>query len=259
MSVISINNVSAAPWGKPLLESINFGIEGGEILGIIGPNGAGKSSLLHLMAGGVNPTEGGITLAGVETANWKTADRARSVAMLPQQSTLNFPYRVDEVIQLGRSPHATGAQTDQEILQELMQLTDTLSLAERLYTQLSGGERQRVQLARVLAQVWRKEDASARLLLLDEPSNGLDLAHQKLVLSVVKQLAETGCAVALVMHDFNLLGAMADNIVVLNEGKQVRLGSPEAVLSPEIFADVFQVDVDIFSHPGSGTPLVVQR
>jgi iron complex transport system ATP-binding protein len=258
MSVITLSNVFAAPWGPLLLQDIDFSVDAGEILGIIGPNGAGKSSLLHLMAGGIAATRGEITLLGKPISSWPADDKARAMSMLPQQSTLNFPYRVDEVIQLGRSPHASGANTDRSILQELMELTDTLQMADRLYTQLSGGEKQRVQLARVLAQVWRKEDAPGRLLLLDEPSNGLDLAHQKLVLGLIRDLAATGCAVALVVHDFNLLADIADRIIVLDQGKQVQLGDSEKVFTPATFDNVFGVKVHIGQHPVSGKPLVVQ-
>lgn len=139
-----------------------------------------------------------------------------------------------------------------------MRATDILSLRTRLYTQLSGGEKQRVQLARVLAQLWRKEDSPTRLLLLDEPTNALDLSHQQMILQTIRELADDGCAVVLVVHDFNLATSVGNEIMVLNHGQQVTKGAPEEVLTETMFQQVFAVDALIGKHPGSGRPLVIQ-
>ena len=137
-----------------------------------------------------------------------------------------------------------------------MAATDVLVLRHRPYTQLSGGEKQRVQLARALAQV-DAPAGSERLLLLDEPTAALDLQHQKLVAQVLRKLAAEGCAVVIVMHDFNLLASIADQLLVLENGRVAAQGSPTEVMTPRVFHEVFGVDVSISSHPTTGRPLVV--
>ncbi len=256
MTVIKLEQAGASPWGYPLLQDLNLHLAAGSVLGVIGPNGAGKSSLLQLMAGGMALAQGSITLGDTDLQQWPATQKARAVALLPQYSSLSFPYTVEEVIRLGRIPHQSGAQQDQGILQEVMQVTDTLSLAQRLYTQLSGGERQRVQLARVITQLWRSEDSPTRLLLLDEPNTALDPAHQRMVLDVIRHMAGGGCAVTLVMHDFNLVAAVADQILVLDGGRTVAQGTPATVLTQAMFGDVFKVDVHIEQHRSNGHPLV---
>ena len=138
-----------------------------------------------------------------------------------------------------------------------MVATDTHFLRGRLYTRLSGGEKQRVQLARGFAQVWQSDNVQPRLLLLDEPTAALDLAHQQLILASIRKLAASGCAIVLVAHDFNLVSAVADQITVLQDGKQAAHGAAAEVLTPEVFSRVFSVDVSITTHPDGKRPLVI--
>lgn len=258
MPVASLTNISAAPWGELLLQDISFDLASGETLGILGPNGAGKSTLLNLLCGATGVTAGRFELHGQEATNWSIAQRARAMAILPQQSALNFPYTVEEVILLGRTPHASGAKADAEVLEAVMLATDTRELRYRLYTQLSGGEKQRVQLARVFAQVWREQDSDYRLLLLDEPTSALDLSHQQLIMESVRQLSENGCAVVMILHDFDLAARSCNQCLVLKQGRQWDLGKPGDIFTAQLFKDVFEVDVSIIEHPSLGGPLVVR-
>jgi iron complex transport system ATP-binding protein len=257
MQVLHLDKVHAAPWGHPLLQDICLELSAGEILGIIGPNGAGKSSLLQVLVGDMTPTSGTVTLLGEKVSDWKPRPKAQRVAVLPQISLLNFPYSVEEVILLGRTPHSSGSALDREILSQVMLATDTSSLARRVYTQLSGGEKQRVQLARVFAQVWPEQTSQPRLLLLDEPTTALDLAHQQLIMQTVRELANSGCAVAVVAHDFQLLSAVATRITALSNGAQMAHGSPGEVLTAEVFSRVFDVAVNVTKHPKTGQPVVI--
>lgn len=229
------------------------------MLGVIGPNGAGKSSLLHCIAGGITPNAGEIMFNCTQLATMKSVQRARCLAMQVQHSVLSFPFSVEEVILLGRTPHASGQAADRVILQEVMKATDTSELRDRPYTQLSGGEKQRVQLARAVAQVWREEDSPQRLLLLDEPNSALDLSHQRMIMELVKQLTGHGCAVVVATHDFNLLSPHADQLLVLREGTQFSHGLPGGVLTASMFREVFDVNVSIQQHPGNGAPLVFHQ
>ncbi|MEP5569715.1 MAG: heme ABC transporter ATP-binding protein [Halioglobus sp.] len=259
MNILSLNALCAAPYGSPLLEDISFNLEAGQVLGLMGPNGAGKSSLLHCIAGGVGISSGELSLLGRPLAEWQPLSRARTLAMQVQNSALNFPFSVEEVIMLGRTPHASGNDCDQHVLTEVMAATDTTEFRHRPYTQLSGGEKQRVQLARAVAQIWREEDAAGRLLLLDEPNSALDLSHQQMILALVSKLARKGCAIILATHDFNLLSAHADRLLVMRQGRQHQFGAPMEVLTPALFQDVFDVQVLIQAHPDNQSPLVVHR
>ena len=258
-TVLDLRQVSAAPWGSALLRDISITLRAGDILALAGPNGAGKSSLLRLMAGDIAPCSGSLYLAGRALRDWPPRERARRLAVLPQLSLLNFPYTVEEVILLGRTPHDSGRDVDRRVLEQVLQLTGTAALRQRLYTQLSGGEKQRTQLARVFAQVWDAQSMAGRLLLLDEPTSALDLAHQQQILWAIDQLASRGCGIVLAIHDLNLAAAIAARILVLDSGRQVALGAPRDVFTPVLFREMFHVDVALGAHPQRGHPLVIPQ
>ena len=257
MSMLALDGVSAAPWGEPVLVDIQLQLAAGEAVVVIGPNGAGKSSLLRLLAGDFPASTGTLEFVGRPLAAWPRRELAQHLAFLPQLSLLNFPYTVEEVVLLGRTPHATGARADREIAQQALAATDTLGLRNRLYTQLSGGERQRVQLARVFAQIWDRGDMSGKLLLLDEPTAALDLAHQQQLAAAIAAIAGRGCAVLLVVHDVNLAAAVGNRLLVLDRGRQVATGSPGEVLTAALFRDLFHAEVLVQPHPNGRQPLVI--
>jgi iron complex transport system ATP-binding protein len=255
--VLQLDSASASPWGSPLLKDISVSLDPGRVLGLAGPNGAGKSSLLRLIAGDIPLSDGKLLLDGKSRAEWQARPLARQLAYLPQLSLLNFPYTVEEVVALGRMPHDTGLAIDEEILDQVMAATDIAGLCGRLYTRLSGGEKQRVQLARVFAQIW--DAGVGGLLLLDEPTTALDLSHQQLVAAAVRQLTRTGCAVALAIHDLNLVAGLADTIAVLDKGRIAACGPPREIFTEALFRDVFSIDVLISQHPGRDQLLVISR
>ncbi len=257
MSLLSLNNVCIAPWGKRLLQGITFDLNAGSIVGIVGPNGAGKTSLLNAIVGDIPLHRGNLQLGSKALHTWPRRELARTMAYLPQLSLLNFPYTVEEVILLGRSPHDTGHDRDNKILNEVLQLTDTHHLRSRLYTHLSGGEKQRVQLARIFAQIWQQDSLRGKLLLLDEPTAALDIQHQQSSCAAIRKLADRGCAVVLVIHDFNAISALADQVVALNNGQQVAHGKPREVFTEQMFSDVFSAKVAIREHPYRDQPMII--
>ncbi|MCZ6830464.1 MAG: heme ABC transporter ATP-binding protein [Gammaproteobacteria bacterium] len=257
MAVLNLNNICAAPWGAPLLQDISLELNAGDIHGVIGPNGAGKTSLLACISGDIALSGGSILLGAKPLQDWKPAERARSMAVLPQLSLLNFPYTVGEVVMLGRIPHDTGVRVDRQIVSEVLSEMDIQQLRERLYTQLSGGEKQRVQLARIFAQVWHPVGNRPRLILLDEPTTALDLSHQLQLMQLIRRLAEQGCTIVMVVHDFNLLSGIAGQLCALSAGRQVAQGSVVEVMTAAVFKEVFAVDVTITPHPGDGRPIVI--
>jgi iron complex transport system ATP-binding protein len=256
VSTLQLKGVCAAPWGEALLKDIVFTLKPGTVLGLAGPNGAGKSSLLQLIAGDIQPSAGQLTFCDRAMTGWPPQERAQRLAFLPQMSLLSFPYTVEEVVRLGRIPHSSGYRADSDIVEQALELTDTVSLRHRLYTQLSGGEKQRTQLARIFAQILGQDSLNGSLLLLDEPTSALDLAHQQLVLLAMQQLAMRGCAIVVVIHDLNLMASIADQILVLDNGCQIALGNPEQVFTTTLFKQVFGVDVTVGHHPQEGYPMI---
>ncbi|MBQ0719859.1 MAG: heme ABC transporter ATP-binding protein [Gammaproteobacteria bacterium] len=242
-----------------LLQPTSLTLKGGEITAICGPNGAGKTSLLRLLSADVRPSSGGVSLNGRELSQWRAQDRAQTLAVLPQHSSLNFAFAVEDVVALGRSPHASGRQRDQQIVSAALAAVDSGHLRGRCYTDLSGGEQQRVHLARVLAQIWQPSAHGERYLLLDEPTASLDLAHQALLLDVVKGFAAEGVGVCLVVHDLNLAARCADRLLLMRAGEVVASGPPAEVLTVAAVKAVFDVDVQLLAHPQSGAPLVIQN
>ena len=251
------DQISLTIAGTPLVGGVSLAVEAGSVTVVLGPNGAGKSSLLRLMVGDIAPTQGHASLNGETIREIPAARRARSLAVLPQQSLLNFPFTSTEVVMLGRTPHATGAARDAEIVREALAAVDGSYLAGRIYTELSGGEKQRVHLARVLAQVWEPLPEGERFLVLDEPTSSFDLAHQQLTLDIVRRLAGEGMGVLLVLHDLNLAARCADQLVLMQCGHVAAMGAPRDVLTEANIRDVFQVDAAVSEHPEDGSPLVI--
>lgn len=256
-------NIVAVAAGVTLLDGVDVDVPAGQVTAVLGPNGAGKTSLLRVLCGELSPQQGSVTLNGRPLAACPVAERARHLAVLPQQSALNFPFTAAEVVMLGRTPHATGQDIDRQVVAQALATVDLESLAQRVYTRLSGGEKQRVHLARVLAQIacadTRGQSASApRFLLLDEPTAAFDLAHQAMTLNIIAQLAEQGIGVFIVLHDLNLAARCADSVVLLRDGAIAAAGAPADVLNAAVIEQVFDVRVRVDRHPVHGTPLVYQ-
>jgi iron complex transport system ATP-binding protein len=177
--------------------------------------------------------------------------------VLPQSSTLSFAFRVEEVVGMGRLPHASGRQRDAEIIAAALAAADAGHLVGRSYLELSGGERQRVHLARVLAQLW--PGATGQSLLLDEPTSMLDPLHQHTTLQAARDFAGRGVAVLVILHDLNLAARYCDRILLLDRGRPHALGTPEEVLRAEPLQAVFGLEVLVQTHPERGHPLIVAR
>lgn len=242
---------------RELIKGLDLSVSAGECVAVVGPNGAGKTTLFRLLSGELHPQQGDILFNQRHLSDWGVDVLARMRAVLPQSSTLQFAFTVEEVVTMGRMPHATGRMIDQQIVQEVMAVCDVARLAGRVYTELSGGERQRVQLARVLAQVWRPVPDGERLLLLDEPTSALDLSHQLELMQVVKQVCSADIAVLIIVHDLNLAARFADRILMLHDGNSVALGTPAEVMRADLIECVFNVKTRVIEHPMYGCPLVV--
>ncbi|MFL0799547.1 MAG: heme ABC transporter ATP-binding protein [Agarilytica sp.] len=255
--VLSVDHVSIKREGRELLKDISVELNSGEVLAIIGPNGAGKTTLLNTITGELTPNHGSVHVCGQMFKDWGIQIRAKSLAVLPQLSLLNFPYTVHEVVSLGRTPHSTGVEIDDTIIQGAMVLMDIEYLSDRLYTQLSGGEKQRVQLARVMTQIWRDEDAEQRLLLLDEPTTALDIAHQQMLMNAVATFSKNGAAVCMVVHDVNIAANFADKVIALRNGETLAVGTAEDVITEKTMTALFGAEIEIVEHPKTKNKVIL--
>ncbi|GAB4531320.1 MAG: heme ABC transporter ATP-binding protein [Anaerolineae bacterium] len=249
--------------GKALVSDVSVMVTPGQVVAVIGPNGAGKSTLLKALCGDVALNGGAVTMGGRALAAWPLAERAKVRAILGQSPILSFPFRVAEVVMMGRAPHQNGRQTAQDhaVVAAAMAQAQVAHLAERRYTTLSGGEQQRVQLARTLAQIWPEGAAVAatRYLLMDEPTNNLDLTHQHNTLHLARQFAAGGAAVFVILHDLNLASQYADTILVMHQGRVLVAGSPRTVLTPEVLQRAFEMPVQVHEVPGVAYPVILPQ
>lgn len=215
---------------RRVLDSVDLVLQPRELVALLGPNGSGKSTLLRILAGTLPPSSGRVTLFGRPLPAWTRAELARSVTVLPQAVELPRGFRVAEVVSLGRTPHSrtwfSSTPEDEAAVERALVDADLEDLADRPVEQLSGGERQRVALAMALAQ-------EPRLLLLDEPTVHLDLAHQLALVRLLDGLRQSrGLTVLAVLHDLALTGRFADRAVLLHEGRLLAAGSGTVILDP---------------------------
>lgn len=255
--MLKVQNLEVRRGARTVLQGVDLQLRPGEIFGVLGPNGAGKSTLLGALSGELSASAGQVLLAERALADWPSRERAQRLAVLPQQSSLNFGFRVEEVVVMGRLPHGEGRAADLRIVAQALAAADASHLVGRSYLSLSGGERQRVHLARVLAQLW--PGAEGRVLLLDEPTSALDPLHQHSTLQAVRGFAERGAAVLVILHDLNLAARYCDRLLLLHEGRAYLQGAVAEVLQPEALQRVFGLVVLIQHHPERGHPLVVVR
>lgn len=221
---------------RQLVAEVDFEARPGEVTVILGRNGAGKSTLLRCLSGELKPNSGSVAYWGGNLADWKPEELAKSRAVVAQSSALSFPFRLREVVELGRSPHwkrETNA-VDWAITQ-----LDLQSLADRDYTTLSGGEKQRTHFARALAQLFEAIEAGRGVLLLDEPTSSLDLAHQHQALECAQNLARKGLSVIAVLHDLNLSARYADRVYLMEEGRCAAQGCVSEVLEPALLSRAY--------------------
>ena len=236
------------------LADLTFEIGTGEIVGVLGPNSAGKTTLIRLLTRVLAPDAGGILLEGRPLPHWRPAELARRVAVVPQGAPPQFPFTVEELVLMGRYPHAPEryfeSPADRESARVAMQATSVLELAAQRLDSLSGGERQRAAVARALAQ-------EPRLLVLDEPTAHLDLRYQAETAALLRRLnRERGVTILLVSHDLNLAAEVCDRLLLLAAGRQVAVGAPEAVLSETLLAAAFGCEVTVEKHPATRRPVV---
>jgi iron complex transport system ATP-binding protein len=254
MSILELERIGFKYGEKRVLQDVTLTVAKGEFFGILGPNGSGKSTLLNLIDGIRLPCEGEIRLKGIPPGTMKRMALARLVAVVPQEASWIFPMTVEEVVLMGRTPHmgrlAFESKSDLAVARSAMDATDLLPLASRLMESLSGGERQRVLIARALAQ-------EPEVILLDETTSSLDIAHQIRTFDLIRSLSRNGgLTVVSVTHDMNLAALYCDRIALLEEGRLHSLGFPAEVITESHIREVYRVNVVVDHHPLTGLPRV---
>lgn len=242
---------------RVVADALDLDIPAGKVTALVGPNACGKSTALRALARLLKPTAGTVHLDGSDLATLPARELALRLALLPQSPTAPDGITVRDLVARGRTPHQRWwrqwSAADEAVVDRALEATDTATLADRSLDELSGGQRQRVWIAMALAQ-------DTPVLLLDEPTTYLDLAHQVDVLELVAHLNRTeNRTVVMVLHELNLACRYADHLVAMRDGHVVASGTPGDVVTPDLVHDVFGLRAAVIACPIAGTPLVVPR
>jgi iron complex transport system ATP-binding protein len=247
--LVSLSDIGFSFGERPVLAGLNASISSGGCIALVGPNGVGKTTLLRLAAGSLRPKYGEVRLQGRSLQSLRQREIARSIALVPQNVEIPFPFTVEQFIEQGRTPFLKMfgglCGEDREAIERAMILTDTRSLRSRVFNQLSGGERQRVKIALGLAQ-------QPKLLLLDEPTQHLDIGRQLEMIDLIRSLRRQGIAIVATMHDLFLIEGTFSSVWLLSPEERMRQGSPEEILQPELLEQVFNC-------PPRYRPVLVER
>ncbi|MBF6236832.1 ABC transporter ATP-binding protein [Nocardia otitidiscaviarum] len=241
--------------GRVISDGLSVDIPDGTFTVIIGPNACGKSTLLRALARLLKPEDGAVLLDGKAIASYSAKEVARRIGLLPQTSTAPDGIRVADLVARGRYPHQSllrqWSQADAEAVAAAMAATGVTELSARPVDELSGGQRQRVWIAMVLAQ-------NTPVILLDEPTTYLDIAHQIHLLDLCRALnRESGRTVVAVLHDLNHAFRYADHLIAMRDGRVVAAGPPGEIVTAELVREVFSLGCRIIDDPETGAPLVV--
>ena len=238
---IEARDIHVRRGANPVLSGVSLGFRAGEVVVLAGPNGAGKSTLLETLSGELAPSSGEVLLDGATLPALSLEARARLRAVLPQRAQVAFDFTVRQVVEMGLHPHgiaATGTQ-GKRLVEEAILDMDLLRLANRPVTRLSGGEQQRAHIARTFVQARGMERP---LMLLDEPTGGLDYRHQYALADVLRRAARNGATIIVSLHDLSLAARIADRLILLESGCVVADGPPQALLTADRISSLYGLD-----------------
>ncbi|NFV55734.1 ABC transporter ATP-binding protein, partial [Clostridium sporogenes] len=255
MKSIETKNLDIAYEDTLIVKELNMQIPKGKITSIIGANGCGKSTILKAVGRILKPKNGLVHLSGQDISKLSTKEIAKKMAILPQNPTAPSGLTVSELVAYGRFPHQKGfgnlTKEDKKIVKWALDATKLSEFERREVDTLSGGQRQRVWIAMALAQ-------QTDLILLDEPTTYLDLAHQLEVLKLLYELNRNQkCTIVMVLHDLNLAARFSDYIIAIQKGDIIKYGPPEEVMTPEVLRKTFNINADIVIEPKSNRPVCI--
>ncbi|MGW3334881.1 ABC transporter ATP-binding protein [Streptomyces rubiginosohelvolus] len=251
---LAARGVTVGYGDRTVIDQLDVAIPSGVITTIIGPNGCGKSTLLRTLTRLLKPAGGTVVLDGEDIGTLRTKDVAKKLGLLPQAPVAPEGLTVADLVARGRHPHQSWlrqwSSDDADVVRRALAMTGVADLADRTVDSLSGGQRQRVWISMTLAQ-------GTDLLLLDEPTTYLDLAHAIDVLDLVDDLHESGCTVVMVLHDLNLATRYSDNLVVMRGGAVLAQGHPRDVITAELLHEAFGLRAKVIDDPVGDRPLIV--
>lgn len=255
--MIDAQNIYYHIGSSEILKDVSTTLSLGEFVAVLGANGAGKTTLLRCLAGEIKPKNIRLQMDGRDYSNWSMQDLALRRSVLSQNIDISFQFQVMDVVLMGRYIHSHGyeGERDYEIAELALKHTDAYQFRDRIFNTLSGGEKQRVQLARVLAQIWdREEENASRYLFLDEPTSSLDIEHQYRMMTFIKRFATENVGIFCVLHDVNLAVTFADKIILLKDGMVLAQGPTKDVIQSDLIEKTYGIAVKVhqgedFRHP----------
>jgi iron complex transport system ATP-binding protein len=254
-TALTTRNLTLAYEGTPIVRDLTLAIPTGQITALVGANGCGKSTLLRGLARLLKPVSGAVYLDSKSIFQRSTKEVAQQLGLLPQNPIAPEGLTVKDLVAQGRYPYQNWLQQwsaqDERVVQRALETTDLIELSDRALDTLSGGQRQRAWIAMALAQ-------DTEILLLDEPTTFLDLAHQIEVLDLLYDLnQQQGRTIVMVLHDLNHACRYADYLVAVKEGRIFGAGDPQSVMTEEFVKAVFNLDCQVFADPIAGTPMCI--
>ncbi len=248
-SRLTASGLTFAYGERRVVDGMSLDVEGGTFTCLVGPNGSGKTTALRLLAGELHPVGGSVSMNGSAPADLDVRGRVAQRAFLAQHDRRDVPYPVRTVVGFGTFASASDRTEQARRVANALEALEIAELAERPVSELSGGERRRVAIARTLVQ-------DGGVLLMDEPTDSLDLGHADIVMRLCKAEAADGRAVVVSTHDLNLAARHADTVVVLHRGRVRAEGLPSDVLTSALLAEVYECEVRVMNHPEDGRPVV---
>lgn len=245
--MFSFSNISSGYNNFEIIKGVSLNIEKGDFAGIIGPNGSGKTTLLRTATKIIKPSRGEIFMEGKNLADMSLKDLAAVMAVVPQDTAFMFPFRVIDVVLMGRTPYIKRfgfeSRNDLKIALEALEFVDGLHLKDRFIDELSGGERQRVIIAKALAQ-------EPRILFLDEPTTHLDISHQVQIFELLRKMNRvSGLTIVAILHDLNLASDYCDRLILMSGGTIRSEGAPAKVLEYRVIEEVYKTVVIVKENP----------
>ncbi len=258
--MIKVENLSVNRGKKTIIEDLAINIKAGELTVIIGPNGSGKTTLLSALCGELQYS-GDIYINGQNTRHIKAWQLACQRAVLPQASTMSFPFLVREVVAIGLSAgNGRLLASDDELIYAALSKVDLVDYHAKFYQELSGGEQARVQLARVLCQIWQPEyEGKPCWLMLDEPVAALDIEHQLTVMNIAKDFVKQGGGVIAILHDLNLAARYADHLILMQKGKIAAKGIPQEVITAANLQNIYNCYLPVNALPPAHVPFILPQ
>ena len=243
---MQIKNLTKKYDDKAVVDSVSFEIPKGKVISLIGPNGAGKSTVMGMISRLITHDSGLVNFEGTDITKWKSKELSKRLAILPQSNNIQMKLTVRELVAFGRFPYSGGRITkeDQEIIDKAISYMELEEFQDRFIDELSGGQRQRACIAMVIAQ-------DTEYVLLDEPTNNLDIYHATNMMKIVRRLCdELGKTVVLVLHEINYAAFYSDYICAFVDGKIAKFGTVEEVMTKENLSEIYKVDFEIMEIEG---------